>query len=193
MREKDQLDLLIDAAAATYAEPRAGLENRILLAISMERQAVAVKPAPPIIPRRPWLPWALALSAAACLLLVTMILSNHTRRGTQTQNVPAQQARHESSGSALIASATPHAANARILISRPRRHTPSLPPAPLPKLDVFPTPQPLTPQEQALVTYATRASSPQLQALVAAQKEVGKPLNIAAINIPPLESPDEGN
>jgi len=65
--------------------------------------------------------------------------------------------------------------------------------AALPKLDVFPTPQPMTPQEKALVASTARASKPQLLALVTAQQNPEGPVTIAAIQIPPLEPIDQGN
>ncbi len=63
MREKDELDSLLDAALVTYADPGpdSGLEQRILARISAENFAASA-PAP----RRRWLPWGIAL-AGACL------------------------------------------------------------------------------------------------------------------------------
>jgi hypothetical protein len=63
---------------------------------------------------------------------------------------------------------------------------------PLPKLDFFPTPQPLTPQEQALAVIATQTPAPELKALIDAQKADDRPFPIAASHIPPFEPPDEG-
>ena len=64
--------------------------------------------------------------------------------------------------------------------------------APLPKLDVFPTPQPLTAEERALVAFAANAPKPELKAVVDAQPQADAPLSIAAIEIQPLDSPDQG-
>jgi hypothetical protein len=64
--------------------------------------------------------------------------------------------------------------------------------APLPKLDVFPTPQPLTPQEQALAVFAIHGPEPERKALAKAQQQIDAPLSIAAIHIPPVQSPDKG-
>ena len=60
-----------------------------------------------------------------------------------------------------------------------------------PKLIVFPTPQPLTAEEQTLLAAATRGSEAQRQALLES-KPVEAPLSIASLNIPPLAPPDEG-
>jgi hypothetical protein len=58
---------------------------------------------------------------------------------------------------------------------------------PRPKLDVFPTPQPLTPQERALSSMATQAPVPLRKALAEAQTQEDTPVRIAAIHIPPIE------
>ncbi|HEX8812227.1 MAG TPA: hypothetical protein VF742_09575, partial [Terracidiphilus sp.] len=61
---QDHLDLLIDSALSTYAEPRAGLEARVL-------KHLAAQPA-----RRRWLPFAIALPiAAACAILLVIHFS----------------------------------------------------------------------------------------------------------------------
>jgi hypothetical protein len=64
--------------------------------------------------------------------------------------------------------------------------------APLPKLDVFPTPQPLSSQEEALVSFAAKAPERERESLIAAQQEEDAPLSIAAIEIKPLEPPAGG-
>jgi hypothetical protein len=61
-----------------------------------------------------------------------------------------------------------------------------------PKLDVFPLPQPLSPEEQALYAFATQVPEKQRQAILDAQKDIDAPLNIAAIHIQPLEVTDTG-
>jgi hypothetical protein len=61
-----------------------------------------------------------------------------------------------------------------------------------PKLDVFPTPQALTPEERALAVVATQTPAPVRNALLAAQTQDDAPVRIAAIHIPPIEPPDEG-
>jgi hypothetical protein len=60
---------------------------------------------------------------------------------------------------------------------------------PLPKLDIFPTPQPLSPQEQALADFAARAPKSERESLMAAQQKTAAPLHIAAIEIKPLNLP----
>jgi hypothetical protein len=64
---------------------------------------------------------------------------------------------------------------------------------PLPKLDIFPTPQPLTPAERALIQFAERTPVAERKALIEAQQQPDRPLNIAAIRIQPIEMPELGN
>jgi hypothetical protein len=62
-----------------------------------------------------------------------------------------------------------------------------------PKLDVFPTPEPLTAEEQAMTRFAAQASEADRKALLAAQQQADEPLTISAIRIPPIESVDENH
>jgi hypothetical protein len=64
---------------------------------------------------------------------------------------------------------------------------------PLPKLDIFPTPQPITPAERALIQFAERTPVAERKALIEAQQQPDTPLNIAAIRIQPIEMPELGN
>jgi hypothetical protein len=60
-----------------------------------------------------------------------------------------------------------------------------------PKLDVFPTPQPLTAEERALALVATQSPAPLRRALVEAEKQDDAPIRIADIRISPLDLPDQ--
>ncbi|HEV2136758.1 MAG TPA: hypothetical protein VGR47_21240 [Terracidiphilus sp.] len=64
--------------------------------------------------------------------------------------------------------------------------------APLPKLDLFPTPRPLSAEEEALVNFAAKAPKTERESLLAAQEQADAPLSIAAIEIKPLEPPASG-
>jgi len=192
MRENDQLDLLIDAALATYSEPPAGLEDRVLHALAAEREAGAAIPHRARLRRR-WLPWATALRIAACVLLVLLIQLREPHHETQARIPFSPLPSHDPSRVPAIARAdtpAPISHRAKPAVSRT---APELRVAALPKLDVFPTPQPMTPQEKALVASTARASKPQLLALVTAQQNPEGPVTIAAIQIPPLEPIDQGN
>lgn len=194
MPDKDDLDLLLVSALTTYADPghNAGLEQRILARIA----AAPTSPERKQAPRRPWLPWAIALPLAAGLAL--LLLSNPKIKHSPS---PQTQLVHESVPPPALpragAPAETHSESARINkepASTPRQqpptHVPNL--APLPKLDVFPTPQPLTPQEQTLAIFAIHGPEPERKALAEAQQRIDAPLSIAAIHIPPVQSPDQG-
>ena len=60
-----------------------------------------------------------------------------------------------------------------------------------PKLDVFPSPEPLGQQEQVLVTLASQPASPAVQQVLTNTQD-DKPLEISAIHIPSIVTPDEG-
>jgi len=194
MRDKDDLDLLLDAALSTYADPGvdSGLEARILARVTNSQNSVESETAP----RRRWMPWVFALPAAACLLLFfTVPKTPHAPSGQ------APQMQRSELHPSVIAHSDP---SATFLTAQPRRaRTPAraaqYKPAQLiasavarPKLGVFPTPRPLTPQEQALVVFATRTPEQQRETVVEAQKQDNEPLSIAAIHIPPIEPPEEG-
>jgi hypothetical protein len=193
MREKDDLDLLIDSALATYADPGpdSGLEDRVLVTLAAVRTKTLRE-------RRRWrtrwLPWAVAIPIAAGLLFLWL----SPRRDKPLPASERQEAR----------SAPPKAIAPRINSSNevrphvPRRYVirsvqPTTPvqtaqAAPLPKLDVFPTPQPLTAEERALGVVVTETPLPAREALVEAQSLDAQPVRIAEIRIPPLEPPDQG-
>ena len=184
MPENDPIDILIEAALSTYATPGPGLEQRVLASVSGARISTA-NYAPEPTPGRRWLPWAIALPVAASLLL-SIVLVTPTPKPPPTVSVnrvplpaasivrtaPPTKPHHSASGNSRIAPAA----------------------TPLPKLDVFPTPQPLTPQEQALAVFAAKTPLPKLHALADAQMQADAPLNIAAIDIQPLDpSAQSGN
>ncbi len=196
MREKDELDTLLDAALVTYADPGpdGGLEQRILARISAENFAVST-PAP----LRRWLPWGIALAAASCLLLFIVISAQkrihpplRNARSAQLSNAPPAVTTQHGPMPIVPHSTIIHGANRTMpKVQRPPTEITHRS-APLPKLDVFPTPQPLTPEEQALVAFATQVPQQQVEAVIEAQKQAGAPLTIAAIRIQPLEQPEQG-
>ncbi|HEY1897211.1 MAG TPA: hypothetical protein VGG62_13100 [Terracidiphilus sp.] len=193
MREKDDLDLLIDSALATYADPGpdSGLEDRVLVTLA------AVRTATPRLPgggRRGWLPWAVAIPIAAGLLFLWL----SPRRD---QPVPASkpQEAHVSARTAIAPHAEPssevrpgithrHAVRA----TQPAAPVQTAQADPLPKLDVFPTPRPLTAEERALVVAVTQTPLPAQEALIEAESLEHQPVRIAEIQIPPLEPPVQG-
>ncbi len=189
MPDHDELDLLLRSALNTYADPgpESDLTRRILARISAE-----AAPAPP----RRWLSWAIALPIAACLLAL-IVLSGprpaHRPSGHAGQTPTSRQSLIATAHPGL--SSTPHhipSRNSRNLKPQSHRAVFAAKAAPLPKLDVFPTPRPLTPEEQALAVFAAHAPESERQSLIEAQANADAPLSIAAIQIQPLEPPDQG-
>ena len=179
------LDRLLDSALSTYSTPAADFEERLLHSI-----AKAAQPAP--APRRRWLPWAIALPAAACLLIALVVFLDARRPRTtsiqQAHNVPAAPVvatpeKSEPTQVAIRRPRTTHSVQRRALASTV---------AP-PKQDVFPTPQPLTAEERVLVAAAATGDDAEHQKLLNASKPPpDAPLAIAGLSIPPLAPGDDG-
>ena len=142
-RNQDDLDRALDAALAKYAaEPRSGLEERVLANLRAETARESV---------RAWWQWSvLAALAAAAVIAVALSWRTGSHRATPvavttpaTQAASTQVARSgEQSGVRKLgreAGKTPkhHAAAATVAVEPP-------------KLDQFPSPQPLSEQEKLL-------------------------------------------
>lgn len=183
---RNKLDRLLDSALADYADPGpdSGLESRILSGIPTETHAT---------PRHRRLAWAIALPAAAILLLFIRISHPWTHR-TSTMPQQANVSHRSTPFIATVNHPRPQVAQTRnsdalLQKDRPRHKALAARPVPLPKLDLFPTPQPLTPQERALVDFASHASNSERESLIAAQQQANAPLQISAIQIKPLPPP----
>ena len=170
MPERDDLNSMLDSALMTYGDPGpdSGLEQRVLA-----RVAAVAAPSP----LRRWLPWAIALPVAACLLILVMSRPRishspdaHSTGATQASEPAA--ARPVPQPALQLAPASRGELATRK--SRPQSVAIAAKSVPLPKLDIFPTPQPLTSQEQALVEFATQAPASERQALLEAQKNKGR-------------------
>src|SRR5579863_4811603 len=183
MPEQDEIDLLIDSALRDYAEPLSGLEQRMVARISPHE----------LSSRRRWLFVAIAAPAVAALILLLAYLVPWTLHPNPDQmahapSVPAV---------APVITTTPKSAARDVVPSHHLRHQDRSGNRALsnltsrPKLDVFPTPQPLNSEEEALTRFATEASEADRRALVEAKQRVDEPLNISAIRIPPLQSPED--
>lgn len=188
--DRGELDRLLDSALATYADPgpHSGLEQRILSRISTETASSAR--------RRRWLAWAIALPAAAILLLFILISHPWSK---DTPTMPRQANVSHQPTPSIEAANRPSSQPAPIRRSQAplrKEHSRQLAfaarSAPLPKLDIFPTPQPLSPQEQALINFAAHATAPERDSLIASQEQPDAPLHISAIQIKPLKPPAPG-
>ncbi|MGH9598672.1 MAG: hypothetical protein ACRD27_02310, partial [Terracidiphilus sp.] len=147
MPENDPLDHLIDSALSNYADPipEPELAQRILARISAE-----ATPAP----RRRWLTVGLILPIAlpaACAIL--LILTHPRPRIAKPQSGPANETAQFRNPAAVAprigsqsAPRTEAAYRTRTPAPNPRPIAVAAKSQPLPKLDVFPTPEPLSSQ-----------------------------------------------
>ncbi len=196
--QSDDLDKLLQEGLESYcdAEPLAGLEERVLRHVRDKRTVI----------RWTWFGWAAATACASLLLAVIFgnfggwpldsrltkgvhsttadgPLSSELRvdRGSAAEktaphisnevaaNVPQRQAVHAHGGRGLVS-----------LKRKTRREE-------LPKLEVFPTPHPLSPEERALVEFVNQHPTEAAQ-LVDAERRSSEPIQIAAIHIEPLNT-----
>lgn len=151
LTEHRPLDDQIDAALAKYAvvEPRAGLEERILAHLWAQRKNST---------SMAWWPWAGV--AAAAILVATLLLwkLERPRDERMVRDQPSLQQgteRQVALHPALPNSEQP-AVRASVRRSRPHRARLTTGIAADPKLDQFPSPRPLTPEEKMLVEYVGR-------------------------------------
>jgi len=164
--DAQQVEHLLDEAIASYSavEPLAGLEQRIL---AKTRTAKG--------PRRNWLPSAAiigALAGAAVLawLFVPVKHEAPAKIATTTLSKP------------IVALQPPQAVQRlKPKHRRPRAES-------LPKLAVFPTPLPLTPEERRLTAMVARDPEGAIKAFESLQARADEPIRIAPIEIPPLQT-----
>ena len=163
----DELDKLLDGALSAYSgeEPRPGLEVRVMNRVRGERH----------VHRFAWLTWAIAIPLLVCVLAITLLL--RTKRDS-TPRVPR--------AAPVIAKIIPAPPVRRTVIPASvyksgRKRVPLLP-----RREQFPTPTPLTDEERALLAVVAGAPSAQ-EALVDREKDTFEPLQIAEIQIQPLQ------
>ncbi|HUY94347.1 MAG TPA: hypothetical protein VMU71_03580 [Terracidiphilus sp.] len=189
MTDRDELDRRLDSALSAYAVPGPDFEERLLSSIALADRARPAR-------RRPWLSWAIAISAAACLLIALSFFLHPRQRQTgnaqQARSAPVPREKQQEQAAAAPASTEGRRQGTRsVARNTPRAASVEL--AKLPKRDVFPTPQPLSPAEQAFVRYVAAAPEKDRRALIEAQAQQDAPLEISAIKIAPLtiSSPDQ--
>ena len=147
------LDRELDAALAkfTTAEPRTGLEDRILANLRIEQKRAT---------ERSWWRWP-AVAALAAIIVVTAFLAWRSQKPPQTvaaQHQPAATRSEDQTGTQAAANGEghsiphPHAEPGRSFKTHAVRHPPTAV-ASAPKLDQFPSPQALSEQEKMLADY----------------------------------------
>jgi hypothetical protein len=160
----DALDRELDAALANYAtvEPRAGLEQRVLTNLQAEREKMA---------SRAWWRWPVTvLLAAAVTIAVGVSLMWRSAKTSPVVSVDRPPTKVQGGGQdgALLAgdvrNPPPLISSARRKpTSRDRRRQSTV--AAGPKLEQFPSPQPMSEQEEILASYV--AQYPEHAALIA--------------------------
>lgn len=191
-----EFDLLLRSSLETYADPGSdsGLAGRVLDRIAAEGECERTRRTDRIRC------WAIALPIAACLIIAIALLNSRPlhRSTERTNQARVTQPRSSNAGSSGPIANTPAVAWQREDVSRPLKHSSRASARTsaerLPKLDVFPTPQPLTREEQALVAYVARVPEAERKSLVEDQKRMDAPLTIEALEIKPLAPPEpQGN
>ncbi|MFP5237192.1 MAG: hypothetical protein ACLGSD_14935 [Acidobacteriota bacterium] len=210
MRE-DELDQMIDAGLSTYAEPRTGLEQRVMAAVAETEAAAVLTPVSKSRPGAPshvfkgaflpsltgqptgvrgfrtaWRMWAVGLSMAACVLIAITV---GVRRVEAPQS-HKQQAANSTPAPVVNRPAVPemrHERPVRVAVKREAHGSVEARLPRLPKKAVFPTPQPLSPEMQALAQFVARAPEAQRRQLIEAQAKLDAPITIAPLKIAPLE------
>lgn len=163
----NSLDHEIDSMLKRYsAEPRAGLEERVLANLQIERER---------IPARGWWQWT-TVAVLATLLLAASIIFWRSTQGRRDHSARTSQTMQDDAGNRIPAMASQGANGVPILESTSEKKKPaahfSRHPAALsagPKLDQFPSPQPLSEQEKILESYV--ANYPEHAALIAQARE----------------------
>jgi hypothetical protein len=198
--DRDELDLLLDSALATYADPgpSPNLRSRILPATTQRRRGELLAG---------WTIWAVPALAAMLAVVILIERHEHGKRTDAPISVrlsPIPHAPQLARQEPIIHSPVTKLETTRDALHTNLRRTPTTisastsKPEGLPKEEVFPTPTPLSPQEQAVVSLVNR-DSPDSKDLAqqltraAPQGQPTEPLRIAAIHIPPLNPPDNGN
>jgi hypothetical protein len=185
----DDTDHMLDSALSTYAAPKPGLEDRILRSLATARTTPSGRH--PLFTRR-WLPWAIAVPIAAALAL--FFLPTHRTPappGNYAQTTPQSHLPSTPSRPPESSTARP---TARAVHHPPGHGSPASEVAirrALPKQNIFPSPQPLSSEEQALAAIAAHGPEQVRQSLIDAQV-TDAPITISAIQIQPLTMPDAG-
>lgn len=155
--EQDALDHELNAALARYSavEPRAGVEERVLANLRAES-----KESPSIA----WWRWAAAAAIAVCAILVVTALVRRPHVPAIANHPPAVAPETPQRQVAVNAQSAVRPVPGRSKSASARAHV-SVAKSALPRLDQFPSPQPLSEQEKIMASYV--ADYPEQAALLA--------------------------
>jgi hypothetical protein len=168
MASNDELDRRIDNALAGYAgaEPLAGIEERVVRRVR-------------VASRRRAFGWAAAIAVAAGLVAAVIVVRAPQHAMPKSHDVARVVV--QAPDWPVPAAEKPRIITKRRVKLRVARREP------LPKLEQFPTPVPLTAEERALIAFVTRYPKEAQQAFEDLRKRSEEPIEIQPIQIPPLE------
>jgi hypothetical protein len=168
----DAVDALLDRALSSYAdaEPLNGLEQRILNRASRARPGMRLR-------------YGSLLAIGATLALSCCFILTFHQTKSEPKKPPLPIARVESPIPARITLPPPRQTRVRHrrLVQR------------LPKREVFPTPQPPSAEERALLRFVGRDPKEAAEAFASLQRQMDAPLEIAPIEIKPLQTDEINN
>lgn len=167
-----------EQALASYADPAdAGhphvLAARVKAAIDAKRRM-----------RRVWLAGAIALPAVACLLVMVLL---HEGRPAQN-NLGAKELAAIPSASGPMTAPLKQVPSVKPRMKAQRREIIRDKPRQLPKLEQFPASTEPTEQERLLAQFVAHAQTATQQSVAKVEKLTSKPLHIAELSIPYLDS-----
>jgi len=147
----EQTDLELEAGLAKYAavEPRAGLEERVLAKLRAQQDAVA---------SHSWWRWSVAVALAALAVAALAVgwrsgKPSHPLAVKSPSTAPANDPR---TSGATNSGAKPLRGQVSKRATTGRSPQPAAVATVNPKLDQFPSPQPLSEQEQVLASYVAQ-------------------------------------
>jgi hypothetical protein len=180
-KEKRFVDELLDASLRRYAtaEPRPGLEGRVLAGVRSRQQAARRRAA-----------WTWAMGMAAVAAVVALLVIYRPRQQPVPFPVTAKGSAHLSTP--VVAKVAPLAQPSMLHLSR----RPAAPGRVDTRPQQFPTPRPLSEQEKLLLIYAQSLQGASVASALKADADFNReleipPIRIEAIKIEPLAPPEE--
>ena len=182
--ERDTIDERIDAALRRYAEAPQFSDPRVALARVWARAEQE--------PERRWNVWAWVVPSALVAALIGWVLVwtlrvPRTPQIAWTPKAPAVASVDLHQGEKANAGPSLRRKQPRRSFAQDDRGLVMAQVRRLPKQEVFPTPQPLSPQEQTLALFVNHAPLAVKEQVLAAQKQIDAPIDIADIQIKPLD------
>ncbi len=189
MRSEDarELDAILDAGLASYssAEPRLGMEQRLLRAVLAQKK-----------PRLLWWEWAAGAFASACVLAIVIFALTHgntVHAPKVVQSTPAGHGVPPSKigtpeapvrprvavvGQTNLGSGKRETEGKQAVAQANRRRTSAD--------EMFPSPQVLSEEESRIIALVDQHPAEISQAMIEAQTRSVEPVRVAAIHIEPL-------